>query len=74
MSLPARVELRPARPVMSAAPCRHRHAEGPGLKLYLLATAEGIPAAWYLAEPKIGEREVAAEFLARARDTGPLRD
>ena len=44
-----------------------------GLKLYLLATAEGMPVAWCLADPKIGEREVAAELLARARDTGALR-
>jgi len=45
-----------------------------GLKLYLLTTAEGMPAAWCLADPKIGEREVAAELLATARDTGALRD
>jgi hypothetical protein len=38
-----------------------------GLKLYLLAT-------WCLADPKIGEREVAEELLAHARDTGALRD
>jgi hypothetical protein len=45
-----------------------------GLKLYLLATAEGMPVAWCLADPKIGEREVAAELLAQARDTGAVRD
>jgi hypothetical protein len=45
-----------------------------GLKLYLLATCEGMPVAWCLADPKIGEREVAAELLAHARDTGALRD
>ena len=44
-----------------------------GLKLYLLATAEGMPAAWCLADPKIGEREVAAELLAHAARTGALR-
>jgi hypothetical protein len=45
-----------------------------GLKLYLLATPEGMPVAWCLADPKLGEREVAAELLAHARDTGALRD
>jgi hypothetical protein len=45
-----------------------------GLKLYLLATPEGMPAAWCLADPKLGERDVAAELLAHARDTGALRD
>lgn len=30
-----------------------------GLKLYLLTTAEGMPVAWCLATPKLGEREVA---------------
>jgi DDE family transposase len=45
-----------------------------GLKLYLITTAEGMPVAWCLAGPKIGEREVAAELLGHARDTGALRD
>jgi hypothetical protein len=45
-----------------------------GLKLYLLATPEGMPVAWCLADPKIGEREVAAELLAHARQTGALRE
>jgi hypothetical protein len=44
-----------------------------GLKLYLLATPEGMPAAWCLADPKIGERDVAADLLGHARDTGTLR-
>jgi hypothetical protein len=39
-----------------------------GLKLYLLATPEGMPVAWCLADPKIGEREVAQELLAQARE------
>ena len=30
--------------------------------------------AWCLADPKLGEREVAAELLAHARDLGTLRD
>jgi hypothetical protein len=45
-----------------------------GLKLYLLTTAEGMPVAWCLADPKIGERDVARELLPHARDTGALRD
>ena len=45
-----------------------------GLKLYLLTTAEGMPVAWCLADPKIGEREIAAELLGHARDTGALRE
>jgi Transposase DDE domain len=44
-----------------------------GLKLYLITTAEGMPVAWCLADPKIGEREVAADLLDLARDTGALR-
>ena len=45
-----------------------------GLKLYLLTTAEGMPVAWCLADPKLGEREVAAELLAHARDLGAVQD
>jgi hypothetical protein len=45
-----------------------------GLKLYLLTTAEGMPVAWCLANPKIGECEVAADLLGHARDIGALRD
>jgi Transposase DDE domain len=44
-----------------------------GLKLYLLTTAEGMPVAWCLANPKLGEREVAQELLAHARDQAALR-
>jgi Transposase DDE domain len=44
-----------------------------GLKLYLLTTPEGLPVAWCLANPKLGEREVAAELLAHAREVGALR-
>jgi hypothetical protein len=44
------------------------------LKLYLLTTAEGMPVAWCLADPKIGEREIAANLLDLARDTGALRE
>jgi hypothetical protein len=45
-----------------------------GLKLYLITAAEGMPAAWCLAGPKLGEREVARELPAHAKDTGALRD
>jgi hypothetical protein len=45
-----------------------------GLKLYLLTTAEGMPVAWCLADPKLGERDVAADLLGHARDTGALGD
>jgi len=38
-----------------------------GLKLYLLPTTEGMPVAWCLADPKLGEREVAAELLGHVR-------
>lgn len=39
-----------------------------GLKLYLVTTLEGMPVVWCLADPKLGEREVAADLLAHARD------
>ena len=32
-----------------------------GLKLYLITTPDGMPVVWCLADPKIGEREAAAE-------------
>jgi hypothetical protein len=44
-----------------------------GLKLYVITTAEGMPVAWCLADPKIGEREVAEELFGHARDLGALR-
>ncbi len=44
-----------------------------GLKLYLLAAVDGMPVTWCLADPKIGERDVAAELLAHARQTGALQ-
>jgi hypothetical protein len=45
-----------------------------GLKLYLLTTAEGMPVACCLADPKIGEREVAQDLLGHACGIGVLRD
>jgi hypothetical protein len=44
-----------------------------GLKLYLITTPDGMPAAWCLAGPKIGEREVAADLPAHAARAGVLR-
>jgi hypothetical protein len=44
-----------------------------GLKLYLLTTPDGMPTAWCLARPRIGEREAAADLLAHAARTGALR-
>jgi hypothetical protein len=38
-----------------------------GLKLYVLACPDGLPVAWCLANPAIGERQVAASLL----DQGP---
>jgi hypothetical protein len=43
-----------------------------GVKLYLITTAEGMPVAWCLADPKIGEREVAIELIGHARDRAML--
>jgi hypothetical protein len=36
-----------------------------GLKLYVLTTPDGSPVAWCLANPKLGEREVAMALLDR---------
>ena len=44
-----------------------------GLKLYLITTPDGMPVAWCLASPAIGEREVAAELLAHAARNHALR-
>jgi Transposase DDE domain len=45
-----------------------------GMKLYLISTAEGMPVAWCLADPKPGEREIAAGLPGLARGTGALRE
>ena len=43
-----------------------------GYKLYLLATPDGIPIAWCLANPKLGEREVCLDLITTAvRDGYP---
>jgi hypothetical protein len=44
-----------------------------GLKLYVITTPDGMPVAWCLASPAIGEREVAAALLSHAARTGALR-
>jgi Transposase DDE domain len=43
-----------------------------GLKLYVLASPEGMPVAWCLANPKLGERQAAAALLDRAARQGVL--
>jgi hypothetical protein len=43
-----------------------------GLKLYLVTALDGMPITWCLADPKIGEREVAAELLEQACEQGLL--
>lgn len=43
-----------------------------GLKLYLLAGADGMPIVWCLADPKTGEREVCLDLLTIAVETGRL--
>jgi Transposase DDE domain len=49
--------------------CKSHHRWFWGLRLYLLAAPDGMPVAWCLASPKLGERDVAAALLERA----PLR-
>jgi len=44
-----------------------------GLKLYLLAAPDGMPIAWCLADPKIGERDVGLDLITIAVETGRLR-
>jgi Transposase DDE domain len=43
-----------------------------GLKLYLVTTLEGMPIVWCLTDPKLGEREVAADLLGHAQDLTAL--
>jgi hypothetical protein len=43
-----------------------------GLKLYLVTTLDGMPIVWCLADPKLGEREVATELLGHAHDLAAL--
>jgi hypothetical protein len=43
--------------------CKSHHRYFWGLRLYLLAAPDGLPVAWCLATPKLGEREVVAAML-----------
>ncbi len=43
-----------------------------GLKLYLLATPDGMPITWCLANPKLGEREVCLDLITQAVQHGYL--
>jgi len=43
-----------------------------GFKLYLLASADGMPIAWCLADPKIGERDLCLDLVTIAVETGQL--
>jgi hypothetical protein len=47
--------------------CKSHHRYFWGFRLYVLATADGLPVAWCLATPKLGEREVVAALLDRER-------
>ena len=44
-----------------------------GLKLYVLAGPDGMPVAWCLANPKLGERQAAEVLVDRAARQGVLR-
>jgi hypothetical protein len=44
-----------------------------GLKLYVLVCPDGMPVAWCLANPKLGERQAAEVLLDRAARQGGLR-
>ncbi len=43
--------------------CKSHHRYFWGLRLYVLAAPDGLPGAWCLASPKLGEREVVAALL-----------
>jgi hypothetical protein len=47
--------------------CRSHHRYFWGFRLYVLAAPDGLPVAWCLATPKLGEREVVAALLDRER-------
>jgi hypothetical protein len=48
--------------------CKSHHRYFWGFRLYLLATPDGLPVAWCLATPKLGEREVVAAMLDHERE------
>jgi hypothetical protein len=43
--------------------CKSHHRYFWGFRLYVLAAGDGLPVAWCLASPKLGEREVVAALL-----------
>jgi Transposase DDE domain len=47
--------------------CKSHHRYFWGFRLYVLAGPDGLPVAWCLATPKLGEREVVAALLDRER-------
>jgi hypothetical protein len=47
--------------------CRSHHRFFWGFRLYVLAAPDGLPVAWCLATPKLGEREVVAALLDHER-------
>jgi hypothetical protein len=47
--------------------CKSHHRYFWGFRLYVLASPDGLPVAWCLATPKLGEREVVAALLDRER-------
>jgi hypothetical protein len=47
--------------------CKSHHRFFWGFRLYLLAAPDGLPVAWCLATPKLGEREVVAALLDHER-------
>jgi hypothetical protein len=51
--------------------CKSHHRYFWGFRLYVLAAPDGLPVAWCLATPKLGEREVVAALLDHER--GRLR-
>jgi hypothetical protein len=51
--------------------CKSHHHYFWGFRLYVLAGPDGLPVAWCLATPKLGEREVVAALLDHER--GRLR-
>jgi Transposase DDE domain len=47
--------------------CKSHHRYFWGLRLYVLASPDGLPVAWCLATPRLGEREVVAALLDQER-------
>jgi Transposase DDE domain len=48
--------------------CKSHHRWFWGFRLYVLAGPDGLPVAWCLATPKLGEREVVAALLDQERE------